>query len=128
MNQKIPQKASCKYLGLHIDGKMTFKDHIYYVVKKLSQFSGLVHKVRHLNPSKCLLLFHNSYTDSVIRYGLLLYGSAAKTNLKKFKRHSEESGDQFFPKKNWEIFSEKLIVSRKQLKNTNFSLFSNCMY
>ena len=60
MNQKRPHKASCKYLGLHIDGKMTFRDHIDYVVKKLNQFSGLVYKVRHLHPSKFLLLFYNS--------------------------------------------------------------------
>ena len=96
MNKKIPQKASFKSLGLHIDGKITFRDHMYYVVKKLNQFSGLVYKARHLYPSKCLLLFYTSYAESVIRYGLLVYGSAAKTNLEKLKNHSEESGEQFF--------------------------------
>ena len=55
MNRKIPQKTSCRYLGLHIDGKITFRDHIDYVVKKLNQFSGLVYKLRHLYPSKHLL-------------------------------------------------------------------------
>ena len=48
MNQNIPQKSLCKYLGVHFDGKMTFRDHINYVVKKLNQFSGLVYKVRYL--------------------------------------------------------------------------------
>ena len=67
MIQKVLQKVSCKYLGLHIDGKMTFRDHIDYAVKKLNQFSGLVYKVRHLYPSKCLLLFYNLYAESVIR-------------------------------------------------------------
>ena len=41
MNQNLPQKASCEYLGLHIHGELTF-DHIDYVVKKLNRFSGLV--------------------------------------------------------------------------------------
>ena len=35
----------------------------------------------------------------MIRYGLLIYGSAAETNFKKMKKHSEESGEQVFPKK-----------------------------
>ena len=30
---------------------------------------------------KCLLLFYNAYARSLISYGLLFYGSAAKTNL-----------------------------------------------
>ena len=72
MNRILPQKPSYKYLGLHIDAKMTFRDLIDYVVEKLNRFSGLVHKVRHLHPSICLLLFYNSYAESVIRYGLLV--------------------------------------------------------
>ena len=68
MNQKTPQKASCKCLRLHVDSKMTFRDHIDCVVKKLNQFSGLVYKVRHFFPSNCLLLLYNSYAESVIRY------------------------------------------------------------
>ena len=121
MNQKNPQKSSSKYLGLHIDGKLTLRDHINYVVKKLNRFSGLVYNVRHPYPSKCLLLLCNSYAESVIRYGLLIYGSAAKTNLEKIERAQRRIWRAFF-------FRGKLIVSRKQLRNTNFSLFSNCMY
>ena len=59
--QKVPKKTSCKYLGLHINGILTFRDRINYVVKKLNRFSKLVYKVRHLYPSKNLLLFYNSY-------------------------------------------------------------------
>ena len=50
INQKLPQKASCKYSGLHVDSKMTFRDHIDHVVKKMNRFNGLVYKVRHLHP------------------------------------------------------------------------------
>ena len=50
MNQKVPWKTSCKYLGLHIDCKMLFADHIDYKVKKLNRFSGLVFEVRRLCP------------------------------------------------------------------------------
>ena len=72
MTQKIQEKTSCKYLGLHIHGKMTFRDHINHVVKKLNRLSRLVYKVRNLYQSKCLLLFYNSYAESVNRYGLLI--------------------------------------------------------
>ena len=33
----------------------------------------------HLHPKKCLLMFYNAYAKSIITYGLLIYGAAAKT-------------------------------------------------
>ena len=37
-------------------------------------------------PQKCLLMFCNSFAKSRICYGLLIYGSAAKTNLSKIEK------------------------------------------
>ena len=114
MKQKnSAKKTLCKFLGLLFDGKMTFREHIDYVVKTFNQFIGLVYKVRHLYPSKYLLLFYISYAESVIRYGVLVYGSAAKTNLKKLKKHSDESGEQFF-------FNEKVDSLKKTIEKHNF--------
>ena len=36
-------------------------------------------------PRKCLLMFYNSFAKSVLTYGLLLYGTAFKTNLSKIE-------------------------------------------
>ena len=83
MSQKLPQKALCKCLGVYVDGKMTFRHDINYVLKKLNRSSGLVYKVKHLYPSKCSLLLYISYAESVIRYGIQVHGSAAKTNVEK---------------------------------------------
>ena len=80
-NSKLPNNNCFKYLGVYIDNKLTFREHIAYLTKKLNKFCGLVYKVRHLYPIKCLLLFYNAYARSLISYGLLVYGSAAKTNL-----------------------------------------------
>ena len=48
-------------------------------------------KVRLLYPLKCLLLFYNVYARSLISYGLLVYGSAAKTNLKMLENAQRRS-------------------------------------
>ena len=65
----------------YFDNKLTFREHIEYITKNMNKFCGLVYKVRHLYPMKCLLSFYNAYARSLISYGLLVYGSAAKTNL-----------------------------------------------
>ena len=81
LNSKLPNTKCFKYLGVYIDNKLTFREHIEYITKKLNKFCGLVYKVRHLYPMKCLLLSHKAYARSLISYGLLVYGSAAKTYL-----------------------------------------------
>ena len=81
MEKKISQKNCCKHLGLYIDPVLTFRDHINHVVNKLNKFCGLIYRVRDLYPIKALLSFYNSYAKSVISYGLIVYGRAAKTNL-----------------------------------------------
>ena len=34
-NEVITRNTCCKYLGVYIDSKLTFRDHINHVVKKL---------------------------------------------------------------------------------------------
>ena len=65
-NEAMPRNTCCKYLGVLIDSKLTYRDHINYVVKKLNKFCGLIHRVREIYPIKCLLLFYNAYAKSVI--------------------------------------------------------------
>ena len=76
-------KKSCKYLGLHVDKWLRFNQHIEYLIKKLNNFCGLIYRIRHMFPRNCLLMFYNSYTKSLINYGIIAYGATAKTNLSK---------------------------------------------
>ena len=83
MNNTILYKKLCKYLGIHLDSSLRFNHHIDYVVKKMNKFCGLIYRIRHLHDKKCLLLFYNLFAKTVICYGLLIYGTAAKNNLRK---------------------------------------------
>ena len=93
-------KTHCKYLGLYNDSKLTFREHIKYVSKKLNKFCGSTYRVRDFYPSKCLLNFYESYAKSVITYGLLVYGSARKSNLEEIEMAQRRIIRAiFFPKK-----------------------------
>ena len=112
LGHKLPIKDSAKYLGVYLDSKLTFRVHIEHVTKKLNKFSGMIYKVRDIYPVKCLLNFYSSFAKSIITYGLLVYGSAAKTNMKKiesaqrrisrtiFCKNKYESIEQLFEKNN----------------------------
>ena len=82
LGEKIERKPQCKYFGVYFEENFTFKYHIGYVTKKLSKLSGIIYRVRDLYTKKHLLTFYKAFAESVIRYGLIIYGSALKTTLR----------------------------------------------
>ena len=82
-DQTPDYKSTCKYLGLHIDPQLTFKDQLDHVVRKLNERGGLIHHVRQIYPRKCLITSYNSCPKSITTYGLLFNGRSAETNLEK---------------------------------------------
>ena len=77
-NQYVKVDNTCKYLGVRLDSKLTFKTHISYVVKKLSKQCGIISKLRHYVPRSKLL---NYYNTSIIQYGILVYGCCSYSSL-----------------------------------------------
>ena len=120
LSKKLEYKNSCKYLGVHIDKYLRFRKHIDHVVKKLNKFFCLVYRVRHLYPRKCLLLFYYSFAKSIITYGLLLYGTAYKTNMTRMEAVKRRILRAIFFKKKTDSL-ESVIADNEVL--TVFELF-----
>ena len=97
-NEKLPERNSCIYLGVYLDKKLLLHDQIEHIVKKLNQFSGMIYKVRDIYPIKCLLMFYNTFAKSIMSYGILSYGSAAKNNLYKNEKAQQNTAGDFFQK------------------------------
>ena len=122
LNENVGMKTHCKYLGLYLDSKLTFREHIKYVSKKLNKFCGLIYRIRDLYPIKCLLTFYESYAKSVITYGLLVYGSACKSKIEEIEMAQRRIIRAIFFRKKYD--SIKDIFERKQIL-TVFELYVN---
>ena len=79
----ISRTKTYKYLGVYIDDKMTWKYHIDKLCKKLSSAAGVIYRIRNRVSRKCLMLIYHGLVSSRLRYGILCWGSAAKTHLNK---------------------------------------------
>ena len=90
MSKKIPFNKSCRFLGVHIDSRLRFHEHNNHV-KNLDKFCGLIYRIRHYYNKKCLLMFYNNFAKSVNCYGLLIYGTSAKSNLRKIEMAQRRS-------------------------------------
>ena len=83
---RVPVRTEAKFLGVWFDRKLTFKFHIDYLRKKCTKAINLLKTVAHKDwggDRKVLLRLYRSLIRSKLDYGCVVYGSAAKTHLKK---------------------------------------------
>ena len=82
-NNIIARTKTYRYLGMIVDEKFSWSEHINEVCKKLSQVAGVIFKMRYLLSKKALMLVYHSLVGSKLRYGLICWGTAKKFLLDK---------------------------------------------
>jgi len=91
--QPIPGGTSVKYLGMHLDSKLTWREHILNKRKKLEhktrQLLWLIRRTSPLSLENKLLIY-KTILKSVWTYGIELWGCASKTNVSIIKRYQSK--------------------------------------
>ncbi|CAK1585022.1 unnamed protein product [Parnassius mnemosyne] len=77
----IEQVSKYTYLGLVIDDRLNWKEHINHVSDKLRVILAKFSIIKSKIPYKTLLLLYKSLAESIISYGLSSYGRTSKTHL-----------------------------------------------
>ena len=72
-----------KYLGVLIDYKLSWKNHIDSITLKLSKTIRLLSKIRHFVPFHTLVSIYNCLVVPYLWYGLIARGVTGKTKLNK---------------------------------------------
>ena len=74
--KRIENVDSIRYLGITIDNKLSFKNHIEVVKQKLIKFSGLFCRLRKFLRQSKMIQILKSYVQPVVQYGILIYGNS----------------------------------------------------
>ena len=69
-NTEISSVRSTKFLGVLIDNKLNWKEHIQYIKNKISKSIRILYKVR---PYLCIGTLRNLYFSSIYPYPYLIY-------------------------------------------------------
>ena len=72
-----------KYLGVLIDYKLSWNNHIDTILLKISRTVGLLSKLRHFVPFSTLISIYHSLRAPYLRYGVIAWGQASKSQLNK---------------------------------------------
>ena len=79
----IEEADSIKFLGIHIDNHLTFRDHINKTSIKISKSIGIIHKLNKFLPSNILKLIYSSLIHPYLIYGLEAWFGTFKNNTNK---------------------------------------------
>ena len=90
-NELLEPKDYAKYLGLSIDSKLTWRNHIDNVNNKLVKGVGILSKLRYYVNEKTLITLYNAFIQPHINYGICAWGSAAKSNVNKIDNSSKKA-------------------------------------
>ena len=75
----LTQKSSTKMLGLHIDEKLTWSEHIHKINGKISRAIGILNKFSKILPRDTLKIIYYSVLHPHLQYCNVLWGNAAKS-------------------------------------------------
>ena len=78
----LESKDHVKYLGVLIDYKLSWKNHIDSITLKLSKTIGLLSKIRHFVPFHTLVSIYNCLVVPYLRYGLIAWRSNWQNSIK----------------------------------------------
>ena len=84
-NENITRVSSTKFLGMIIDHKINWQDHINHTKNKISSGLYALNKSKHVLEKHHLKTLYHSLIHPYLSYGLLLWGSASKSLTKKLK-------------------------------------------
>jgi hypothetical protein len=70
-----------KFLGIILDDKLTWKEHINYISKNNSKSIGILSRARPLLKAKCLHQLYYSFLYPYINYCIIIWGQASASTL-----------------------------------------------
>jgi hypothetical protein len=80
-NQKCMTNATeIKFLGLIIDDTLSGKQHIEQVVNKMFTACYALRNIKHVVPLDTLRVIYFAHIHSIIRYGIIFWGSSSHAN------------------------------------------------
>ena len=72
-NAKVTQSIYQKHLGIRIDSKLTFENHLRMVTTKINKTIGLLCNLQNLLPRTALITIYKAFVRSHLDYGDILY-------------------------------------------------------
>ena len=75
-NIPVAQTSSQKHLGMHLDKKLNFEEHLRKVESKVNKTIAIIRKLQNVLPRSALLTIYKSFVRPHLDYGDIIYDKA----------------------------------------------------
>ena len=82
---EIIRSDTIKYLGMTLDEHLIFNQHVQDVCNSIKRYFKIFYNIRRYLNNKQIEILYYSMIYSRIKYGIIVYGFATKTNLNKIQ-------------------------------------------
>nr|CAI5833862.1 unnamed protein product [Callosobruchus analis] len=125
-NCEILQKeATIKYLGINIDQRIRWIDHINYVNKRVRVLISKFYSLRDICSRKVLIMMYNALVVSVLKYCITIWGGAFTTTLQNLQRAQNTLIKIIFNKH--KLFSTDLLYKETKFLRIKFIYVYQCL-
>ena len=83
---KISQVDSAKYLGIVVDSELSLKQHVHFVLQKISASFAVLRRLSLYTPNYVLRILHLSLIFPYLMYGIVVWGGSNEPLLCKLRR------------------------------------------
>ena len=73
--------TEARFLGVIVDEKLKWTKHIQAVKTKMSEYIGIMYKIKHSIPLNVHLLIYHSFIQSHLSFCSLIWGFSCKSNI-----------------------------------------------
>ena len=75
-NNNVPETNSQNHLGVVLDNRLSFEDHLKMILNKVNKTLGLLRKLHNILPRYALLSIYKSFIRPHLDYGDIIYDQA----------------------------------------------------
>ena len=126
-NVRIERVYVTKFLGVQIDSKLNWKNHIEYTCKKISKCIGIIAKARTKLHKSSLISLYYSFAFPYFIYCNHVWENTYKTNLESIVRVQKKLV-RIITCSPYRAHTEPLMAANNLLSVTDINVYMTCMF
>ena len=95
-NEELKRKPSIKFLGIIIDEKLNWQNHIETTRNKLSKITYSLKMVKSFLPKQNMKILYQSLIQPYLEYGITLWGGTHKIHLDKLRIVQKKNHQKYY--------------------------------
>ena len=115
------------FLGIILDEKLKWSDHVKHITIKISRANGILNRLKHFIPQSTLLKIYHAIISPHLNYGILLWGYNCANVIKIQKKSLRIINDTKFNSHTEPLFKKNKIIKVEDLTLFRLLIFNHRM-